>query len=135
MKQLREYLIQKVSQPFALNKFFFCFCILSIFATPYIANYEATVNQAWNRFNYLVYFHYYLLVFSLRKEIIFLVGLFLYKVIFYLILNCLIDRYIGIEGWSWNDKITVILIGIEAIIATLKNKKNARRYSSLFKQS
>lgn len=123
MKKLLEYLIQKESQPFALNKFLFCFCILSIFATPYIANYETTVNEAWNRFNYLVYLHYSLLVFSLRKEIILIVGVFLYKVIFYLILNCLIDRYIGIEGWSWNDKTTLILIGIEALILTFKNKK------------
>ena len=41
----------------------------------------------------------------------------------YGLINFYIDTYCGIQGWSWNDYLTAIMIGIEALIATIKKKK------------
>lgn len=46
-----------------------------------------------------------------------------YRITLYLLINNFYDRYHGITEWSTNDTITVILIGIEALIATIKKSK------------
>ena len=45
----------------------------------------------------------------------------------YLLINYFIDKYFGLDSWSWNDYLTVVLIGIEAVVSTIKRIKNERR--------
>ena len=74
-----------------------------------------------------MYFNFTLMFFSLRSEAIKLITKTGYKIILYLLINFYIDKYFGLDSWSWNDFITLILIGIEAVFATIKRIKNERR--------
>jgi amino acid permease len=65
--------------------------------------------------------------FSLRSEAIRLITKTGYKIILYLLINYFIDKYFGLDSWSWNDYLTVVLIGIEAVVSTIKRIKNERR--------
>lgn len=61
-----------------------------------------------------------LIIFALRNvsvtKLITAIG---FRVIFYLLINNFYDRFYGITDWSTNDTITVLLIGVEAILHAL----------------
>jgi hypothetical protein len=54
--------------------------------------------------------------FSLRNEAIRLITKTGYKIILYLLINYFIDKYFGLDGWSWNDFLTIGLLVLEYII-------------------
>lgn len=119
MKQLLDLLIQKERQRLGLNRILLLFAIVSFFFSSYIANYDTTVNEAWIRWKYIIYFDFILMFFSLRIEAKKLLTNTGYKIVMYLLINFFIDEYLGYKTWSWNDYLTVIGIGIEAIAYNL----------------
>lgn len=127
MKQLLDLLIQKERQLLGLNRILLLFAIVSFFFSSYIANYDTTVNEAWIRWKHIIYFDFILIFFLLRIEAKKLLTNTGYKIVMYLLINFFIDEYMGYNTWSWNDKITLIVIAVETVIATLKNRKNERR--------
>lgn len=88
--------------------------IVYIYSTE-IANYHTTVNEAWWRWKNLLMADFSLLVFALRREIQALISLSGYKVVLYTLLNYFFDQYYGLKGWSWNDYLTIIVIGAESL--------------------
>lgn len=123
MKQLLDFLTLKENQQFVLNKIILVFAILLYVFSTEIANYQTTVDEAWFRWKNILMFDFTLVIYSLRNEVKNVVSKFGYKIIYIVLLNYFFDQYLGFKGWSWNDYLTVILIGIEAIIATLKNRR------------
>lgn len=119
MKQLRDYLILKERQQLGLNRVLLVIALLLYVFSTEIANYGTTVNEAWVLWKNILMFDLTLVVFSLRNEVKKLITNFNYKAVFYLLLNYFIDQYFGLQGWSWNDFITVMIIIIE-----YKFKKN-----------
>jgi hypothetical protein len=63
-----------------------------------------------------MYFNFTLIFFSLRSEVIRLVTEIGYKIILYLLINYFIDKYFELDGWSWNDFLTSVLLFLEYII-------------------
>ena len=92
-----------------------------------IGNLQQDVNDKWFVYQYLLMLSFILVLLSLRKEAINLFTIYGYRIMMYGLINFYIDTYCGIESWSWNDYLTVILIGIEAVFATIKRIKNERR--------
>lgn len=83
------------------------------FGSSYIANYNSTVDEAWERWKYIIYFDFTLIFFSLRKEAKNLITNTGYRIVLYLLINYFIDRYFGLKDWSWNDFTTVAIIVLE----------------------
>lgn len=115
--------IQKVSQPFVLNRLLLVFAVLLYIFSSKIANYHTTVDEAWFRWKLIIMFDILLFIYSLREEVKKLFTIFGYKVIIYGLINYHIDCYNKESGWSWNDYFTIILIATEAIYTSMKNKK------------
>jgi drug/metabolite transporter (DMT)-like permease len=114
----------KGSLLFVLNRVLLLFSCLLFFGASYIANYHATVNEAWKRWEYIIYIAFILMFFSLRAEAEKILSKTGYKIVFYLLMNFFIDEYLGYDTWTWNDYLTVIGIGIEAVVHALgKGKK------------
>lgn len=111
---------QKEFQQHALSKCLLIVSCMLFFSSSYIANYHTTVNEAWQRWNFLMYFNFTLMFFSLKNEVIKLVSNTVYKIVFYLLINYFIDTYFGLNGWSWNDFLTVIFIVLELIYKKMK---------------
>ena len=87
-----------------------------------IGNLQEIVNDKWFVYQYLLMASYMLILLALRKEVIRLFSSYGYRIMMYGLSNFYIDTYCGIKDWSWNDYLTVFLIGIEVIIKTLKKK-------------
>jgi len=112
----------KAIQQLDLNRFLLLFAVvLYVFSTE-IANYNTTINEAWIRWKYILMFDLILVVFSLRNEVKKLVSNFGFKIIISILINYFIDEYFNLEGWSWNDFLTILFIIIESIFT-----KNERR--------
>jgi hypothetical protein len=77
----------KESLLFVLNRFFILLTSLLFFSSSYIANYNTTVNEAWQRWEFLMYFNFTLMFFALRKEVIMLISKTGYKIVLYLFIN------------------------------------------------
>lgn len=117
--QMKDRQNQKGILQFVLNRSLLLFSCLLFFGASYIANYHATVDEAWKRWEYIIYFDFILMFFSLRIEAKKLLTNSGYKIVMYLLINFFIDEYLGYKTWSWNDYLTVIGIGIEAIAYNL----------------
>lgn len=92
-----------------------------------IGNLQENVDDKWFVYQCLLMFSFILILSALRKEAIRLFSIYGYRIMMYGLINFYIDTYCGVQEWSWNDYLTAILIGIEALIATLKKRKNERR--------
>lgn len=115
MKQKQDLQDRKERPQFDLNSFMLLTGSLLFFASSYIANYKTTVNEAWERWEFLMYFNFTLMFFSLRNEAKKLITNTGYRIVLYLLINYFIDSYFGLKDWSWNDFITVIIVIIELI--------------------
>ncbi len=92
----------------------------------YIASYKTTEEVAWVRFGNILIFDFLLLFVALREAARNIVGELGYKTIAYLLINHFFDTAIGLEGWSWNDFLTILVIVIEFILNKheLSSKRN-----------
>ena len=121
--KLHDRLNLKENLLFALNRILLLFSCLLFFCASYIANYHATVNEAWKRWEYIIYTAFILMFFSLRAEAKKLLTNTGYKIVLYLLMNFFIDEYMGYESWSWNDFVTVGFIVVELILNKFKNER------------
>jgi hypothetical protein len=117
---MQDHLIQKEYLLFVLNRSLLVLAFLLFFGASYISNYKTTVNEAWERWNFLMYFNFILIFFSLRNEAKKLITKSGYTIVLYLLINYFFDRYLGLEGWSWNDFFTIVLIIFEILIHKIK---------------
>ena len=124
---LVEFQTQKESQQNDLDKIGLVISVVLMLFSSEIANYNTTVNEAWFVWKNINYFNYVIIFWALRKEVIKKIGKTGYKIVISLLINYFIDQYFELKGWSWNDFLTVILIGVEAVFATIKRIKNERR--------
>ena len=51
---------------------------------------------------------------------------FLKEIAIALLINHYIDRYYGLKGWTLNDTITVVFVGIKTLIAIYKKDKKCQ---------
>ena len=117
MKQLQQdHQTQKGGLQLGLSRLLLIVCCLLFFSSSYIANYNTTVDDAWKRWNFLMYFNFTLMFISLRKEAKKLITNTGYKIVLYLLINYFIDKYFGLKEWSFNDLLTVAFILLELII-------------------
>ena len=124
---LVEFQTQKEHLQNDLDKIGLVISVVLMLFSSEIANYNTTVNEAWFVWKNINYFNYVIIFWALRKEVIKKIGKTGYKIVISLLINYFIDQYFELKGWSWNDFLTVILIGIEAVFATIKRIKNERR--------
>ena len=61
-------------------------------------------------------FNFLMLIYTLRIEVKKLIGSMLYRVVVYVLINNFIDRFFGIEGWSWNDYITIMVVVLDFVL-------------------
>jgi len=115
MKQKQDLQTQKADLQLDLSRLLLIVCCLLFFSSSYIANYNTTIDEAWKRWNFLMYFNFTLMFFSLRNEAKKLITNTGYRIVLYLLINYFIDSYFGLKDWSWNDFITVIIVIIELI--------------------
>lgn len=126
MKQQQDPQTQKERQQFVLNKALLSLACLLFFFASYIANYHATINEAWANWKYIIYFSFILMFFSLRNEVLRLLTPLGYRVVIYLLINYFIDEYLGLKSWSWNDFVTITILIIEFIIKYYANNTYKR---------
>lgn len=127
MKQQQDRQTQKEDLQLGLSRLLLIVCYLLFFSSSYVANYNSTIDEAWQRWNFLMYFNFTLMFFSLRKEAKNLITNTGYRIVLYLLINYFIDRYFGLKDWSWNDFTTVAFILLELIYKKYKKdgyKKN-----------
>jgi len=120
--KLKEYPIQKENLLFALDKACVIFSFLTLLTASYIANYNTEINTAWIRFSNLLYFDFLLVFFALRRSAKIIIGNTFYKIIVYLLINNFFDKAIGLEGWSWNDFLTVLIVTVEYVVSIKRSK-------------
>lgn len=106
-----------------LDRFILGLGVLIYLNSSKIGNLQKDVDDKWLVYQYLLMFSFILILLSLKKEVIRLFSIYGYRIMMYGLINFYIDTYCGIQGWSWNDYLTAIMIGIEALIATIKNKR------------
>ena len=116
MKVLNLFHIQKVSLLNTLNKVMIIGACASLFFASQIACYNTTPDIAWIRFTNILVFDFLLIFVALRVEVIRLIGLHWFKLIAYILINHFIDRMFGLNGYSWNDFITIMLVLLEFIL-------------------
>lgn len=121
LKTLKENLLKKNF----LGSLFLIFSVSLILFSAYLSDY---ISEKFNLNSWVVGINIYrfaflALIFSVKKEIIKLISVNGYRVIFYLLVNHFIDICLNYTTWSENDTITVIMIVVEAIILYLKKKK------------
>jgi hypothetical protein len=115
------------SQQRVLDRFVLGLGVLIYLMSSKIGNLQQDINDKWFVYQYLLMMSFILVLLSLRKEAINLFTIYGYRIMMYGLINFYIDTYCEIDSWSWNDFLTVILIGIEAVFATIKRIKNERR--------
>ncbi len=123
MQNLKNHQHPKATLLFVLNRSLLLFSCLLFFGASYIANYQATVNEAWKRWEYIIYTSFILMFFSLRIEAKKLLTNTGYKIVLYLLMNFFVDEYLGYDSWSWNDFVTVGFIVVELILNKFKNER------------
>jgi len=116
MRMLNLFHTQKVSLLNTLNKVMIIAACGSLFFASQIACYNTTPDIAWIRFTNILVFDFLLIFVALRNEVIRLIGLHWFKLIAYILINHFIDRYFGLNGYSWNDFITIMLVILEFIL-------------------
>ena len=119
---MQDHQTQKVNLQFALSRLLLIGCCIIFFSSSYIANYNSTVDEAWQRWNFLMYFNFTLMFFSLRNEAKKIITNTGYKIVLYLLINYFIDKYLKLSGWSWNDFLTIGLVLLELAIINYSNK-------------
>ena len=112
---MQNHQLLKDSLQLGLNRFLILLACLLFFGSSYISNYKTTVNEAWVRWEILMYFNFTLMFFALRNETKKLITNTGYQIVLYLLINCFFDMYLKLKGWSWNDFLTVVFILLELI--------------------
>jgi hypothetical protein len=122
-----QYLILKEEQLKDLNKILIALSVCGVLFGSYISNYFAKDSDtAWTYYASILIFSFWLLIISLRQELICLIGKTWFRVVLYIIANNFIDRCFGITTWSWNDYLTVTMILIEYLFYKLRNGQNTK---------
>ena len=123
MLKVQQFLTLTEHQLKDLNRLILILSVILFFSGSYIANYiSKDANSAWDNFSLILRFNYWLLIIALRSEFKNLIGELLFNIVKWIIINNFIDRYFGLETWSWNDIFTVYAILLEYYI--YKNKGN-----------
>ena len=117
---MRNHQPLKEHLPFVLHRGLLVLAFLLFFGSSYISNYKTTVNEAWARWELLMYFNFTLMFFALQNEAKKLITNVGYKIVLYLLINCFFDIYLKLKGWSWNDFFTIVLIIFEILIHKIK---------------
>lgn len=120
---MKDFLTLKEHQQLGLNRGLLILSAIIYVTSSLVANYEATVNEAWLRWKYILMFDFILIFVAVRAEVTKLISVYGYRIILYTLINYYIDDYFGLKDWSWNDRLTIGLILIEALIVIIKNKK------------
>jgi len=120
---MQKYQTQRESQQLDLNKIALFLSVFLLLFSSQIANYNTTVDESWFIWKNIMYFNFTLMFFTLRKEVVKIIGMIGYKIIIYTLLNYFIDQYCGYTDWTWNDFITVGFILLELIFKKIKNDK------------
>jgi hypothetical protein len=76
-------------------------------------------DSAWKLMLNLSRLAFLLLVFQIKNG-------FIKEIAIGLLINHYIDRYYGLKGWTINDTITVVFVGIKTLISIYKKIKNVR---------
>ena len=117
---MQDHQLLKENLQFALHRSLLVLAFLLFFGSSYISNYKTTVNEAWARWELLMYFNFTLMFFALQNEAKKLITNVGYTIVLYLLINYFFDRYLGLDGWSWNDFFSIVLIIFEILIHKIK---------------
>ena len=107
-------LLQKVG----LDSVLIVISILLLIKTANISDYllDKYNIESWKFSLNLTRLCYLLMLYALRIEVKKLIGSMLYRVVVYVLINNFIDRFFGIEGWSWNDYITIMVVVLDFVL-------------------
>jgi len=81
--------------------------------------YPSDDDSAWKLMLNLCRLAFLLLVFQIKNG-------FIKEIAIGLLINHYIDSYYGLKGWTLNDTITVVFVGIKTLISIYKKIKNVR---------
>jgi len=95
--------------------------VLLILFSGYLCDYVYPLDDdsAWKLMLNLYRLAFLVLIFTIKNG-------FLKDIGIGLLINHYIDSYYGLKGWSWNDTITVVFVGIKTLISIYKKIKNVR---------
>ena len=90
-----------------LNRLLRIASVLIILFSGYLTGFIIDDTEAWRMTLNLYRLSFLLLILTIDSK--------LKEIAVALLINHFIDRYFGINGWSWNDSITIIFIIFKAI--------------------